>query len=90
MAEISLYFNAKTDLLMSSVSEACKVEKNGESFSSSEESYGENLNISSEAEFFGVAFTDVWYEKKSDTFYVLAYIDRNEALSVYRDRKSVV
>lgn len=43
-------------------------------------------NISSTAEFFGVKFTDAYYDKKSDKYSVLGYIDKNEASQVYISR----
>ncbi|MDR1074383.1 MAG: hypothetical protein LBL45_12070 [Treponema sp.] len=42
--------------------------------------------IASEAEFRGVHFASPWYNEQSGTWVVLGYIDREEALQIYRNR----
>lgn len=85
LADISLFFNTQIEVITVAI-EKMKQE-NKEQFSSSQ-SYEQTANISSTAEFFGVKFTDAYYDKKHDKYSVLGYIDKDEAAQVYKSHIS--
>ncbi|MGN0731358.1 MAG: hypothetical protein ACI4MA_05535 [Treponema sp.] len=86
LAGISLYFDVKTDIVMRSVKELGEFQIDEKTHSVDSESYFQINDISSSAEFFLVKFTESYYDKKTDTFSILAYIDRTEASQIYSMR----
>ncbi|MGN0729980.1 hypothetical protein [Treponema sp.] len=86
LANISLYFDVKTDIVMRSVKELGDFQSDREIHSVDSESYFQINNISSSADFFLVKFTESYYDKKTDTFSILAYINRTEAAQIYSMR----
>ena len=88
LAEISLYFNTKVDVVNVAVSSASAVAKDGAETYSSSKSFKQIANVSSSSEFFCVSFTDPFYDKKADKYSVLAYINKAEASEVYKNRIS--
>lgn len=88
LAEISLYFNTKVDVVNVAVSSASAVAKDGAETFSSSKSFKQVASVSSSAEFFCVSFTDPFYDKKLDRYSVLAYINKAEASEIYKSRIS--
>lgn len=86
LSAVSLYFDTKTEILSVAVKEAQSVlSGDAETFSQSQ-GFSQMVNVSSNADFFCVQFTDPYYDKKRDTFYVLAYIDKANVASIYSSR----
>ena len=82
LSQISLYFNTSTEVS----NELLRLynESDGTKYSFSEQTQIlQTAHISSETEFFCLEFTKPFVEKKQ--VYVLAYIEREKAFSVYRE-----
>lgn len=86
LAEISLFFEAKTEVVTQAVKKSCEIIEGDKQFFASSKSFGQLVNIKSNADFFCVNFTDSYYDVKHDKHTVLAYIDKNEAAEIYRTR----
>ncbi len=86
ISQISLYFDTKTDVLTLAVKQSGEIIAGDKSFFASSQSFQQLTQITSNAEFFCVKFTDSWYDKKSDKFTVLAYINKKEAAQIYTAR----
>lgn len=86
LAEISLYFNTKVDVVNVAVNSASAVAKDGAETFSSSKSFKQIANVSSSSEFFCISFTDPFYDKKADKYSVLAYINKAEASEIYKNR----
>lgn len=78
-AYISRYF--KTEVNVSSVSKTSGVSSNGETTLVQEIDI--NNQITSNMELFGIKYSDSYYDKKAKTYYVVAYIDINDAWNRY-------
>lgn len=86
LSAISLYFDTKTEVITQAIKESKSVLLDDSSLFSSSQSYTQIANVSSSAEFFCVKFTETYYDKKSNKYSVLAYIDKKEAAQIYRSR----
>lgn len=86
VADISLFFDTKTDVVTLAVKESSAILVDDKSMFASNQSYQQIAHISSNAEFFCVKFTDSYYDKKSDTYSVLAYINKKDAAQIYTAR----
>ena len=84
--QISLYFETKTQGITQAVESASLViDGDREQFSSNKELLS-LTKIESAAEFFCLNFTDVYYDEKHDTYFVMAYIDKKDAATIYNSR----
>lgn len=86
LSNISLFFDTKIDYVKYAVEETKEIVVGDKAFFASSESYQNLTRISSSAEFFCVKFTETYFDKKSDTYFVLAYINKKEAAQIYRSR----
>ena len=83
LTNISLFFDTKIEVLTVAVE---KMKQNEQEQFSSSQDFEQVTNISSAAEFFGIKYTEPYYDKKSDKYSVLCYIDKEEASKVYKSR----
>ena len=86
LANISLFFNAKIDVLTYAEKVISHMMKNDTNVFAEKSSFVQEVNVSSNAEFFCVNFEDSFYDKDKDKFYSLAYIDKKDACSIYESR----
>ena len=66
VAEISLFFETKTEVLTQAVQRSCEIVAEDQKMFASSKSFGQIVNIKSNADFFGVNFTDLVYDSKND------------------------
>ncbi|MBR1404245.1 MAG: LPP20 family lipoprotein [Treponema sp.] len=88
LSAISLYFDAKTEVLTQTLKESKSVLEGAVSSFSTNQSYSQISNISSTADFFCVNFSESYYSEKTGRYSVLAYINKKDASKIYRDRIS--
>lgn len=88
ISAISLYFDTKTDVVSSYVSEMSEIARDGKNQSSDSETFKKDVKISSASEFFCTSFTQSYYDKKEDKYYCLAYINKRDAAAIYASRIS--
>lgn len=86
VADVSLYFDTKVDVLSVAVKQTNAILSDKKTEVLTNHSYQQIANISSNAEFFCVTFTEPYYDKKTNKYLVLAYINREEASSIYKTR----
>lgn len=86
VSEIALFFDTKINVVKLSVEELQELSTGDVGISASNQSYQQIAQISSEAEFFCVNFTDAYYDKKTELYSILAYIDKKEAAQIYTAR----
>ena len=86
LSTIALFFDTKITYVKVAVEHVQEIATENKNFFSSSESYQHMTEISSEANFFCVKFTEAYYDKKSDAFSILAYIDKKEAAEIYTAR----
>ena len=86
IAEISLYFDAKTDMLTTALQQSAQVIRGDEVEFSEDKALLQIVNISSSADFFCVNFTDTYFDATHENYAVLAYIDKSEAAQIYTIR----
>lgn len=86
VSAISLYFDTKTEVLSTAVKEMSAILSDGKEVFNASRSIQQIMQITSNAEFFCVKFTDAYYDKKSDKFSVLAYINKKDASQIYTAR----
>ena len=83
LANISMYFNIKTDVV--NVLERTMMELDGKNYSFSKQTnIDESTRVNSSSEFFGVQFADSFFVDGKYT--ILAYIERDLAFDVYVQR----
>ncbi|MBQ8014075.1 MAG: hypothetical protein IJ257_06755 [Treponema sp.] len=90
LSDISLFFDTKIDYLKVAVDSAREIMVDDKSVFTSDESYKKITQITSSSEFFCVKFTESYYDKKSDKFSALAYINKKEASQIYASRISAL
>ena len=90
ISNISLIFNAKTEVLTLAVKELNSALKDDQELFQSKQAYTQISKITSNAEFFCIYFTDPYYDKKSDKYSVLAYINKKDASEIYKSRISAL
>lgn len=86
ISQISLYFDTKTEIASLALKEMNSILVEDKKMFESRQSFQQAAKITSNAEFFCVKFTDSYYDKKSDKFTVLAYINKKEAAQIYTAR----
>ena len=86
LSDISLFFDTKTEVITQAVKQSGAVISGDTSFFESNHSYQQIAQISSEAEFFCVNFTEPYRNEKTGVYSVLAYINKKEAAQVYTAR----
>lgn len=86
LATISLYFNAKTEIISVAVKKMEGVFSEDEMLFTSNQSFTQISNVTSSAEFFCVNFSDTYQNKKDGKYYTLAYIDKKKAGEIYKTR----
>ena len=86
IADISLYFDTKTDVVTLAVKKTAQVVVDDKSFFENNQSLTQATTVSSNAEFFCVKFTEPWYDKKAGKYSVLGYINKKEAAQIYTAR----
>ncbi|EID84235.1 hypothetical protein MSI_23010 [Treponema sp. JC4] len=87
---ISQFFNTKVEVLTVAVKESNAIISEDKQRFDSKQSFSQIAKITSTAEFFCVYFTEPYYDKKSDKYSVLAYINRSEALKIYKSRITAI
>lgn len=90
IAEISLFFDTKTEVVTEAVKGIQLVSGNGGLEKRNSQSIAQVAEISSCAEFFGAQFTDSYFDKKKKKHFVLAYLNRNDAALLYKSRISAL
>lgn len=88
LSSISRYFDTKTEVITGSIKEMNATIEGDETRFSSAQAFRQVSSISSSAEFFCVNFTEGFYNEKTGKYSILAYINKNEAAKIYRDRIS--
>ena len=81
LANISLYFDVKTDIVMRSVKELGEFQIDEKTHSVDSESYFQINDISSSAEFFLVKFTESYYDKKNRYIFNSCVYRQNRSFS---------
>ncbi|MCR4953089.1 MAG: hypothetical protein K6A43_03345 [Treponema sp.] len=87
---ISLYFDTKTEIVTVAVEQIKSLKTNQNEKLSRNQSLEKITNITSNAEFFCVNFTEPFYDKKTDKYSVLAYIEKAEAAKIYTNRIQIL
>jgi hypothetical protein len=88
VAGVSLFFNTSTEVRNQAIREFNEV-LSGAATEFSQKTYiSENAVIRSEEEFLGVRFADPWNDQRRGTWAALAYIDRQEAATIYASKIS--
>lgn len=86
LAEIALLFDTKVEIVTEAVKNFSAVMTDGNETVSKSQSLSQVTKVSSSAEFFCLDFTEPWYDKKSDKYSILAYINKKDAVGVYKSR----
>ena len=86
VAEISMFFETKTEVVTQAVNKSSEIIEEDKKMFSSSKSFDQIVNIKSNADFFGANFTDPVYDSKNDTYALLAYIKKSEAVEIYKTR----
>lgn len=86
VAEISMFFETKTEVVTQAVNRSSEIVQEDKKMFSSNKSFAQIVNIKSNADFFGVNFTDPVYDSKNDKYTLLAYLKKSEAVEIYKTR----
>lgn len=86
ISDISLFFDAKVEVIGTAVKETSSLLVDDKSFFSSNKTYSELARITSVSDFFCLKFSDSYYDKKKNKYTILAYIDKAEASKLYTAR----
>lgn len=89
-AAISQYFDTKINVFTTAAEKFESVQVSGGTKTAGTQSLDQIIKISSSAEFFCLNYTAPYYDKKRDTFHVLAYINKQDAAKIYKSRIQVL
>lgn len=86
VASISLVFQTKTDVRTKAVKELSYIEEENKSEYATSQNAVQVVNISSDAEFLCTKFDEPYFDKKGKKYAVIAYVNKEEAFTVYNER----
>ncbi len=86
LQEISLFLNAKIEVATTVLKESKSFIDGDKTLFADKVSIHQISNISSNADLFCVNFTESYYDKKKKNYSVLAYINKQDAVTVYHQR----
>lgn len=83
IADVSLLFHSKVKVYNNVISDLQRTNENNTSSFTKKENFHQNFESVSEVDFYCLNFTDSFYDKKNKKYYIVAYINRNEAFRFY-------
>lgn len=83
---ISLFFDTKTEIVATAIKQMSSIVEGDKRKFEANQYLSQAAQITSNAEFFCVKFTESYYDSKRDKFSVLAYINKKEAAQIYTSR----
>jgi hypothetical protein len=86
VVELSRYFHTTVEAVSEEISEYRETISSAKNDYSDKTRFNEYSRIESNEDFFGIGFTDPWFNPQSKKYTVLAYINRKEAENQYRSR----
>ncbi len=86
LSAIALAFKTKTDVRNVAISNMTHIREENSSVYEVSQKLIQIVNISSDAEFFCTNFSEPYFDKKEKKYSVFAYINRNEAELIYKER----
>jgi hypothetical protein len=85
-SEISLFFKTSANVRSNTITEYNKIISGNGTQRIGGTSVNESISINSEEEFLGIRFAPIWFDKSGNSWYALAYINKEEAREIYQSR----
>lgn len=85
VSALALSFNTKIKSRTEAMKNMALIQKDNDEFFSAQ-SFSQVVNVESDAEFLCSKFDEPYFDKKNQKFYAIAFIDRQEAFGIYKER----
>jgi hypothetical protein len=86
LSEVALYFGTTIEVQKQLITRYNEVVSGNQKTTEKESAMESASKISSQADFMGAHFTSPWYNEQNRTWYILAYINKQEAAELYQKR----
>jgi ribosomal protein S19E (S16A) len=86
MSGLALYFKSTVSVQQQMLDRYNEVVSGSQKKTEKETAMSNQVQIASQAEFLGAHFTAPWYNEQNRNWYVLAYINKQEAVELYQNR----